>query len=47
MSFSSFVDFPESEAKQNDTILTKMFSNETLFSLWDNLFKAITSVSAL
>ena len=47
MSFSSFVGFPESEAKQNDTILTKMFSNETLFSLWDNLFKAITSVSAL
>ena len=46
-SFSSFVAFSESEAKQNDTILTKMFSNETLFSLWDNLFKTITSVSAL
>jgi hypothetical protein len=47
MSFSEFVEFQLSDAKQNDAILTKMFSNDGLFSIWDNLFKSIISESAL
>ena len=47
MSFSEFVEFQLSDAKQNDAILTKMFSNDGLFSIWNNLFKSIISESAL